>query len=288
MSEIEFTKLQGLGNDFLIIEVQDVSTLPRASEMARLLCQRNYGAGADGIIFVTRARHEDADFASRIFNSDGSEAGISGNGTRCVAAYVCYKGLWSEPAVRIATAAGVKHGRLVAREGTRFEFEFDMGEPHFSSEDVPMSLDHPITRVVSYPLHLGGDMLEVTCLSMGNPQCVIFVPDLNRVDLAEMGPLIEHHPVFPDRANVEFARVISRDEIEIRIWERGAGHTLSSGTGSCASAVAAALNGLTDRSVRVLTEGGMLRVDWHDDNTIALTGSAEVIYEGRWLREEFA
>jgi diaminopimelate epimerase len=284
---MEFTKLQGLGNDFLIIEVPDVGVLRRASEMACLLCQRNYGAGADGIIFVTRARHEDADFASRIFNSDGSEAGISGNGTRCVAAYVCYKGLWSEPDVRIATAAGVKYGRLVAREGTRFEFEFDMGEPRLSSEDVPMSLDHRLNRVVSYPLHLGGDMLEVTCLSMGNPQCVIFVPDLNRLDLPEIGPLIEHHPVFPDRANVEFARVIARDEIEIRIWERGAGHTLSSGTGSCASAVAAALNGLTDRSVRVLTEGGMLRVDWHDDNTIALTGSAEIIYEGRWLREEF-
>jgi diaminopimelate epimerase len=287
VSEIEFTKLQGLGNDFLIIEVQEVGTLRQASEIARLMCQRNYGAGADGIIFVTRARHADADFASRIFNSDGSEAGISGNGTRCVAAYVCYKGLWSEPAVRIATAAGVKLGRLVAREGTRFEFEFDMGEPRFSSEDVPMLLDHRLARVVSYPLHLGGDMLEVTCLSMGNPQCVIFVPDLNMVNLSEIGPLIEHHPVFPDRANVEFAHVISRDEIEIRIWERGAGHTLSSGTGSCASAVAAALNGFTDRSVRVLTEGGRLRVDWHD-NTITLTGSAEVIYEGRWLKDELA
>jgi diaminopimelate epimerase len=286
VSEREFTKLQGLGNDFLVVEARDVGALRRAGEMARRLCQRNYGAGADGIIFVTRARHADADFASRIFNSDGSEAGVSGNGTRCVAAYVCYKGLWSEPDVRIATAAGVKHGRLVAREGTRFDFEFDMGEPHFSSEAVPMSLDHPLARVVSYPLHLGGDMLEVTCLSMGNPQCVIFVPDLNRVDLSEIGPLIEHHPVFPDRANVEFARVISRDELEIRIWERGAGHTLSSGTGSCASAVAAALNGLTDRSVRVLTEGGALRVDWRDDNTIALTGSAEVVYEGRWLRED--
>ena len=288
VSEIEFTKLQGLGNDFLIIEVQEVGTLRRASEIARLMCQRNYGAGADGIIFVTRARHADADFASRIFNSDGSEAGISGNGTRCVAAYVCYKGLWSEPAVRIATAAGVKLGRLVAREGTRFEFEFDMGEPRFSSEDVPMLFDHRLARVVSYPLHLGGDMLEVTCLSMGNPQCVIFVPDLNMVNLSEIGPLIEHHPVFPDRANVEFAHVLSRDEIEIRIWERGAGHTLSSGTGSCASAVAAALNGFTDRSVCVLTEGGRLRVDWHDDNTIALTGSAEVIYEGRWLKDELA
>jgi len=285
VSELRFTKLQGMGNDFLVIDVEDVGTLRQAEEIARLLCNRNFGAGADGIIFVTRARHEDADFASRIFNSDGSEAGISGNGTRCLAAYLYYKRMWVEPDVRIATAAGVKRGRLVGREETSFEFEFDMGEPRFSSREVPMTLDHPIARVVSYPLHLGGDMFEVTCLSMGNPQCVIFVPELDRVNLSEVGPFIEHHPVFPDRANVEFARVISRDEIEIRIWERGAGHTLSSGTGSCASAVAGALNGLTDRSVRVLTEGGALRVDWRDDNSVVLTGSAEVIYEGRWLKE---
>jgi diaminopimelate epimerase len=273
-----------MGNDFLVIQVDDISTLRTARELAQQMCQRNYGAGADGLIFVTRARHDDADFASRIFNSDGSEAGVSGNGTRCVAAYLYHKGLWSEPEVKIATAAGVKRGRVVVCEGTRYEFEFDMGEPRFSSEDVPMALDHPLAEVVRYPLHLGGDMLEVTCMSMGNPQTVIFVSALEVVNLSEIGPLIEDHPIFPDRTNVEFAQILSRDEIEIRIWERGAGHTLSSGTGSCASAVAAALNGLTDRSVRVRTEGGTSRVDWRDDNTIALTGSAEVIYEGRWLR----
>lgn len=284
MGGIQFTKLEGMGNDFLVVEVDDIGALRTARELARQMCQRNYGAGADGLVFVTRARHDDADFASRIFNSDGSEAGVSGNGTRCVAAYLYHKGLWTEPEVKIATASGVKHGRVVVCEGTRYEFEFDMGTPKFSSEDVPMALDHPLAEVVRYPLHLGGDMLEVTCMSMGNPQTVIFVSDLEAVNLSEIGPLIEDHPIFPDRTNVEFAQVRSRDEIEIRIWERGAGHTLSSGTGSCASAVAAALNGLTDRSVRVRTEGGTLRVDWRDDNTIALTGSAEVIYEGRWLR----
>lgn len=284
MGEIQFTKLEGMGNDFLVIQIDDITTLRTARELARQMCQRNYGAGADGLIFVTRARHDDSDFASRIFNSDGSEAGVSGNGTRCVAAYLYHKGLWAEPEVRIATAAGVKHGRVVVREGARYEFEFDMGVPKLSSEAVPMALDHPLTQVVRYPLHLGGDMLEVTCMSMGNPQTVIFVADLGALNLSEIGPLIEDHPIFPDRTNVEFAQVRARDEIEIRIWERGAGHTLSSGTGACASAVAATLNGLTDRSVRVQTEGGTLRVDWRDDNTIALTGAAEVIYEGRWLR----
>jgi diaminopimelate epimerase len=283
MSDINFTKAQGMGNDFLIIEVDDIAELQNASELARAMCQRNYGAGADGIVFVTSCLNDHADFASRIFNADGSEAGVSGNGTRCAAAYFYHARLWNEPEIRIATVAGVKHGRLVSREGTRFEFEFDMGRPILSSDAVPMSIMPSIEQVVRYPLNLGGDLLEVTCMSMGNPQCVIFVTDLNAVNLEEIGPLIEHHPIFPDRANVEFAHALSRDEIEIRIWERGAGHTLSSGTGSCASAVAGALNGLTDRNVRVLTEGGELQVDWTEDDRVMLTASAEVIYEGRWL-----
>src|SRR5262245_56478533 len=258
MGDFRFTKVQGMGNDFLIVELESVASIPSAGDLTERLCERNYGAGADGVVFVAHSTHSDADFASRIFNADGSEAGVSGNGTRCVAAYVYFTGLWNKPEIRIDTAAGVKFGRLVSREGTRFEFEFDMGTPRFSSESVPMSVSPSVEQVVRYPLHLGGDLLEVTCLSMGNPQCVIFVPDVRAVLLAEIGPLIEHHPIFPDRANVEFAQVLSRGEIEIRIWERGAGHTLSSGTGSCASAVAAAMNGLTDRNVRVITEGGAL------------------------------
>jgi diaminopimelate epimerase len=281
---IKFAKAQGMGNDFLIIEVEDVASLLTAGDLARQMCQRNYGAGADGVVFVTRAHDERADFASRIFNADSSEAGVSGNGTRCAAAYLYHSGLWDKPEIRIATAAGVKHGRLVKREGTNFDFEFDMGRPDLSSEAVPMLITSPVERVVRFPLRLGGDLLEVTCLSMGNPQCVIFVSDLDAVNLEEIGPLIEHHPIFPDRANVEFVRVISSDEIGIRIWERGAGHTLSSGTGSCASAVASALNGLTGRSVRVQTEGGELRIHWREDDRVMLTASAEVVYEGRWLR----
>lgn len=286
MSEIKFTKTQGMGNDFLIIEVEDVAELHNASELALNMCQRNYGAGADGIVFVARDRPGDgADFVSRIFNADGSEAGVSGNGTRCTAAYLYHAGLWSDAEITIDTVAGLKHGRLVSREATRFEFEFDMGSPNFSSESVPMTISPALERVMRYPLHIGGDIIEVTCLSMGNPQCVIFVDEVSRINLQEIGSLIERHPIFPDRVNVEFAQVYSRDEIEIRIWERGAGHTLSSGTGSCASAVAASMNGLTDRKVRVRTEGGELRVDWNDKNRVLLTASAEVVYEGRWLRK---
>jgi len=275
-----------MGNDFLVVEAEEIESLPAPDELALQMCNRNYGAGADGLVFVARSREAGSDFASRIFNSDGSEAGVSGNGTRCVAAYLYQAGLWNEQEIKIRTAAGVKHGRLISRQGVNFEFEFDMGKPDLSSLGVPMALGRPHERVVRYPLHLGGDMIEVTCLSMGNPQCVIFVRDLEAVNLAEIGPLIEHHPVFPDRANVEFAHVLSPDKIEIRIWERGAGHTLSSGTGSCAAAVAAALNGLTDRRVNVQTEGGASLVVWRDDGSVALTASAEVIYEGRWLRND--
>jgi diaminopimelate epimerase len=250
------------------------------------MCHRNYGAGADGVVFVSRSESDDADFTSRIFNADGGEAEVSGNGTRCVAAYLYHAKLWNEAEVRIATAAGVKRGRLVARDGTRFDFEFDMGEPQFSSLALAMAVDEPIDRVVSYPLNLGGEIIEVTCISIGNPHCTLFVNNLDAINMEEIGPLIEDHPVFPNRTNVEFARAATHDEIEVLFWERGVGRTMSSGTGSCAAAVAATLNGLTDRSVRVLTAGGALRVDWRDDNSVALTGWAEVVYEGRWLRDQ--
>lgn len=284
MSEIRFTKLQGIGNDFLIIPTDQVQSLPEAPQLAREMCQRNYGAGADGIVFVAQSNRQDAEFDSRIFNADGSEAEISGNGTRCLASYLYYTREWTEPTIRIATVAGVKIGRLVAREGLTFDFEFEMGQPHFSSEEIPMSLDQPLNQVVGYHLRIGGDILEVTCTSMGNPHCTLFVPDLETVNFEELGPLIEDHPIFPNRTNVEFVDVISPDEIKVMFWERGVGKTLSSGTGSCGAAIAAALNDLTGRSVRVITEGGSLRVDWREDNSVALTASAEVIYEGRWLR----
>ena len=202
MPDIRFTKLQGLGNDFLIIFVEEIEELRSSRVLARKMCERNYGAGADGLVFVTRARHADADFASLIFNSDGSEAEISGNGTRCVAAYVYHSGLWKEPQVRIATAAGVKTGRLVGRDGLRYEFEFEMGWPRLSSVDIPISLDPPLPRVVAHPLRLGGDLLEVTCVSMGNPHCTLFVPELDEAHIAEIGPLIEDHPAFPRAASL--------------------------------------------------------------------------------------
>ena len=282
---IEFMKLQGLGNDFIIVTVEDAHALRGVSEFAQTICERNFGAGADGVVFISRSSQDDSDFASRIFNADGGEAEISGNGTRCAAAFIYYREMWDAEEIRIATAAGIKRGRLIDRDNLRFEFQFDMGEPVLKSEYLPMSLPEPLDSVVSYPLKIGDEGIEVTCVSMGNPHCTVFLPDLDKVNLSEMGPRIEGHTVFPNRTNVEFARVLSSEEIEVRFWERGVGRTLSSGTGSCASAIAAMLNELTGRSVRVRTAGGTLQVEWQQDNRVALTGPAEVIYEGRWLRD---
>ncbi len=284
VSEMRFTKIQALGNDFLIIPVDDVTALSNPGEMAREMCGRNYGAGADGIVFVARSQNQAADFTSRIFNADGSEAEISGNGTRCVAAYVYHSDLWNGPSVRIETVVGVKEGRLAGREATRFEFEFDMGEPRFSSLDLQMTLDEPLAEVVGFPLKVGQNTFEVTCVSMGNPHCSLFLQGTQSINPDETGPRIENHPLFSNRTNVEFVRVISPDEIEVSFWERGVGRTLSSGTGSSAASVAAMLNNLTGRDIRVRTPGGNLRVEWRADNRVMLTGEAEVIYEGRWLK----
>jgi diaminopimelate epimerase len=285
LSEIQFTKLQALGNDFLIIPVADVSQLDLPDRLAQAMCERNYGAGADGIIFVAPLQRGPADFASRIFNSDGSEAEISGNGTRCVAAYFYYKGIWDDSEIAIRTEAGIKVGRIISRQGLGFSFEFDMGTPRLSSDEIPIILPQNLDRVVSYPLFMGGEFQTITCVSMGNPHCSVFLPTLSDVNLAEIGPLLEDHPAFPTRTNVEFVHVISREEIEVLFWERGVGRTLSSGTGTCGASVASMLNNYTDRNICVNTPGGILHVRWDDDNQVKLTGTAEVIYEGVWLRK---
>lgn len=281
MEQLNFTKLQALGNDFLIIAVASTQGVEQPGELARRMCRRRHGAGADGVVFISPARREDADFESRIFNADGGEAEVSGNGTRCAAAFLHYSGLWSKPLVRISTLAGVRRGRMESRTGFTFEFEFEMGRPLRSSTEVGAALAPLLDNLGSQ-----GEGLRMTCLSMGNPHCSLFSESFDSPSIDQAGPLIEQDPHFPNGTNVELVRVISRDEIEVLFWERGVGRTLSSGTGSCAAAVSSALNGFTDRRVRVRTLGGELVVDWGIDDIVRLTGSAEVIYEGKWLPVE--
>lgn len=283
MKSLHFTKVQALGNDFLIVVGDDVDALTNPEGLARTMCERHLGAGADGLVFISPSTLESADFASRIFNADGGEAEVSGNGTRCAAAYLHHAGIWSAPEIRIRTVAGVKRGCLVDRSDLTFNFEFEMGQPRLSSSEIPVALDPPLDRVVACPLPVGGKTVQVTCLSMGNPHCSLFTPSLEGNVIDKIGPLIERHSLFPNRTNVEMIRIVSRRDIEVLFWERGVGRTLSSGTGSCAAAVSSALNGFTERRVLVSTLGGPLTVEWGADDVVRLTGSAEVLYEGKWL-----
>ena len=230
----------------------------------------------------------EADFALRIFNPDGGEAAMSGNGSRCAAAYLHYSGLWSGEVLRFATRAGVKRYTLRERTGPgSFRFEAEIGRPLFDSASVPALTPEPLAEVRGYPLALpGGETLPVTALQMCNPNCCVFVEDLEAVDWRRLGPLIERHALFPERTNVEFVRVRDRAHVEARVWERGVGETLSSGTGACAVAVAAIVNGHADRRLTVEMPGGHLGVHWRDDGEVLLTGTAEVVYSGRWLKED--
>ena len=283
---MQFTKFHGFGNDYLVFEAQSLASVPSLNDFARTICDRHYGAGADGVTIVRAAEEDDADFVVRIFNADGSEAGLSGNGTRCTVASLYYRGLWSKDELRLRPQSGVKRYRLRERvsEG-HYWFESELGRPGFSSAEIPMLTAEPRERIMDYPLAVEDETLLVTALSMGNPNCCVFVENFDGLDWRRAGRVIERHQQFPDRTNVVFVRVRDRANIEIRLWERGVGETFSSGTCSCAAAVASSINGHTDRHVNVHTEGGLIEVWWRDDDEVVMTGRADVVYAGQWLAE---
>ena len=279
-----FTKFHGYGNDYLVFESEQLNEIGDLGGFARRICNRHYGAGADGIAITQPAEDSSADFQVRIFNPDGSEAGMSGNGTRCAAAYLLFHNLWSSDALRLLTRNGVKRYYLRERSGDgSFLFESELGQPRFDSVAIPMATDQPRDRVIDYRLVVDGKTLQVTALQMGNPNCCIFVDDFEAIDWRRLGPLIENHPQFPERTNVIFIRVRDRRNIEERIWERGVGETESSGTCSCAAMVASVVNGKTDRQVDVHAPGGIIPIEWREDDEVVLTGRADVIYTGEWL-----
>ncbi|HZS04109.1 MAG TPA: diaminopimelate epimerase [Blastocatellia bacterium] len=282
---MQFYKFQALGNDFLIVreaELRDHTA--DYGDFARRICDRHFGAGADGVeLLLAKPRVAGADFEVRLFNADGGEVPISGNGTRCVAAFLCHVEGWLKPSVRIATGAGVKTLRLIRRNRGHYVFEAEMGEAKLKSSDIPVTLPAPADRVIRQPLEVGGRHVEFTSVSMGNPHCSIFVDDFDALDWRALGAAIETHPAFPQRTNVEFIRVVNRAEIEVRFWERGCGETLASGTGGCAAALAAMLNDLAERRVTVKTAAGELLVEWRADNIVMQTGEARAVYRGEWL-----
>src|SRR5215204_7281717 len=297
---MRFTKFHGYGNDYLVFEAAELKGVGLSPgfervgagepffEFVKRVCDRHFGAGSDGVAVVeplAGGEGEEADFRLRILNPDGGEAAMSGNGSRCAAAYLHYAGLWSDDELRFSTRAGVKRYRLRGRSGEgSFRFEAEIGRPRFDSASIPMLTGEPLAEVREYPLALpDGETVRVTALQMCNPNCCAFVRDLEEVDWRRLGRTIESYAAFPERTNVEFIRVIDRGNIEARVWERGAGETLSSGTGASAAAVASMIGGHTDRHVTVSMPGGLLEVLWREDSEVLLTGEAEVVYQGVWL-----
>ena len=283
--KMRFTKFQGFGNDYIVFEVEQLSKVSDLGEFARRICNRHYGAGADGIAIAQRTSADDSDFRVRIFNPDGSEAGMSGNGTRCAAAYLFFHELWTNQELRLQTRNGVKRYYLLNREAGSFLFRSELGQPRFDSASIPMTTTPSLDRVINFPLAVDNQTLRVTALQMGNPNCCIFVNDFDELDWRRLGPLIENHPQFPERTNVIFIRVRDRANIEERIWERGVGETESSGTCSSAAVLASVINGKTDRIVEVHAPGGLIPIEWRDDDEVVLTGRAQVVYNGAWLGE---
>jgi len=279
-----FTKFHGLGNDYLVIEAEQLKGIDDLGDFASRICNRHYGAGGDGIAIISPSQTSDADFNCRIFNPDGSEAGLSGNGTRCAVAYLYQAGLWSKDELRLSTKTGLKRyfPRGQTAPGT-YLFESELGRPKFDSPSIPMSIAPPLDRVIGYVLPVNGEPLVITAMQMGNPNCCIFVDDFEELNWRRIGKIIETHPQFPERTNVVFVRVPERKLIELRIWERGVGETTASGTCSCAGAVAAMINEKADRDVRVVMEGGEVRIHWRPDGEVVITGTAELVYSADWL-----
>lgn len=284
-----FIKFHGFGNDYIVIESKDlalagISATAELGEFAHRICNHHYGAGGDGIALVSPSEVEGADFHVRIFNPDSSEASLSGNGTRCAAAYLYYKQLWSAPELRLSTRAGIKLYSIRAQTDGHYLFDSELGQPKFDPNSIPMSVSEELEKVIDYELDVDGESFLVTALQMGNPNCCIFVDDFDALEWRRIGKTIETHKQFPQRTNVIFVRVVDPTTIELRIWERGVGETEASGTCSCAAAVAAMIKGKTERLVNVLMPGGRAKINWReDDGEVVITGTAEVIYEGDWL-----
>ena len=265
----KFEKWQGCGNDFIIIDSRADEKIDAAEKIIQL-CNRHFGIGADGVIYVLPSKIADA--RMRIFNADGSEPEMCGNGIRCFTKYL----LGENPgSLKVETGAGVLTVQLENNLVT-----VDMGEPILAAEKIPVTFDKE--KVISEPLQIDGENFKITCVSMGNPHCVVFVDDLSKINLEKIGSKFENHKIFPRRTNTEFVEVISRNELKMRVWERGSGITLACGTGTCATVVAANLNNLADRSAVVHLDGGDLKIEWRNDNRVYMTGAAEKVFAGEF------
>ena len=277
---IKFTKMQGLGNDYVYIDAINQNINQESSSLAQFVSNRNFGVGSDGLILICKS--EVADFKMRMFNSDGSEAEMCGNGIRCVGKFVYDKGLTDKKEVSIETLAGIKVLQLNVKDGKVETVRVDMGEPILEPDKIPViSTENPVTNLVATAENKD---FTFTCVSMGNPHAITIVEDVQNFDVNKYGKVLEIDKQFPKRINVEFAQIVDDENIKMRVWERGAGETLACGTGACATAVACYLNGYTKRNVAIELLGGKLFIEWNKENNhVYMTGPAVTVFEGELL-----
>jgi diaminopimelate epimerase len=277
---MRFTKLHGTGNDFIVVDARAIER--DWAKLAIAICERHVGAGADGILLVKPSSA--AALRMVLYNADGSEAEMSGNGMRCFVKYAVDRGL-AQPqdgALAIETLAGVLTTRVTLRDGRVESVRVGMGRPHFAPQEIPVAIEAE-PPIQDYPLQINGETIAVTCVSMGNPHAVHLINSpVDTYPLLQLGPMVEHHPLFPRRVNFGVARVLARDRMEARVWERGAGETLACGTGVSAAMVAARLKGLVDDRVTIAQPGGALQLEWDGAGEVFLTGPAVEVYEGEW------
>ena len=279
---IEFSKYQGLGNDFILIDNRHTAEPVISPEQAIAMCDRHFGIGGDGVIFALPGKN--TDYTMRIYNSDGSEPEMCGNGIRCLAKFIAELEGNTEvnKSYKIDTLAGL----IIPKLQSNGEVTVDMGEPELLAAKIPTTLNSGDGKVVAQPLEVDDRTWSVTTVSMGNPHCITFVEDSEAIALEQIGPKFEHHPVFPQRTNTEFVEVVESDYVKMRVWERGAGITLACGTGACATVVAGVLNNKCDRNCTVELPGGCLQIDWSaTDNRVYMTGPAIEVFKGKYTFE---
>lgn len=274
---MKFTKMHGCGNDYVYVDCTN-EMIENPSEISKYVSDRHFGIGSDGLILICSS--ETADFRMAMYNADGSEGAMCGNGIRCVAKYVYDKGLTDKKNISIETKSGIKELELTVEDGKVSLVKVNMGAPILKAKDIPVDVD--TEKCIDSDINVDGKDYKITCVSMGNPHAVTFIDeDVKTFPIEKIGPKVENHPMFPDRVNTEFVQVLNRHEVNMRVWERGSGETLACGTGTCATVVACVLNGLTDDEVTVHLLGGDLFIKYDRENdTVWMTGPAVIAFEG--------
>ena len=277
---LNFTKMTGLGNDYIYIDCTNGIKIKNIPDFTRKVSNRHFGIGSDGVILIEKVDDNNSDFKMRIFNSDGSEAEMCGNGIRCVAKFIHDNNLFEKDKIAIDTLAGIKKVKVIEDEnGVCNDVIVDMGEPVFQDKNIPYDVYEPYNKDLD--LDVKNSKMRFTVVSMGNPHAITFVDDVDKINIQDLGPEIENNPIFPNKTNVEFVQIIDKKNIKVRVWERGVGETLACGTGACAAVVAGGINGYTDEEVTVNLPGGKLNIEWGKDNHIYMQGSATKVFEGR-------